>query len=274
MSKLPLSIRLLSGALAFSLVLVASSSVFAVGTFVNDVGNGALFWGSSNERTTYLAPYNSLRAPTISRIPEEDTNVADPLKSGVSSRTELWKTASEVGTVIGTDGKIYRYHYVQGVEPRRVVERRVVNGQVENVDRVVWETVLIRVLEPVTSGAAAADSPAPCGPNVPLPRPCEPAGESDQSMPSDNAENQDGAVNSNADPSMAPSLGSSPGREEVYDPTVGAPQEAQGSASGSSVASSSTSEEGVISVTVITRDSKYPVQSSRPIIAVPSNRRR
>ncbi len=240
--------------------------VFGSGPLVNDVGNGAFLWGTSGERTTYLGPYRHTKAPTIRKISEE-TNNADPWESGTRSRADLWKTSEEVGTVIGTDGKIYRYRYIRGVEPRRVVEPRVVSGKTEKVERIVWEPVIIRALEPMSGGekAKADGSPAPCEPNAVLPKPCAPADDSETKIESGNS------VNSGADPNVAPSPNNSAGDGEVFDPTVGKPSEGPKAIADSSTASSATSDDGVISVTVVTRDANAPTQTPRPIVAVPKN---
>ncbi len=269
MSRFAIPFRSLWKAAFFCLYLSTSSVLFASGPLVNDVGNGAFLWGTSNERTTYLGPYLPAMAPTINKLSEETGNNADPWQSGTRSRADLWKTSEEVGTVIGTDGKVYRYRYLRGIEPRRIVEPRVVDGRTEKVERIVWEPVVIRVMEPLTSeekaSAASSDAPAPCAPNATLPKPCEPAGGSEESAASGASS---GA--SNADPSVAPSLnGSAEG--EVFDPTVGKPSQVPGENADASTASSSTEEDGVISVTVVTRDSKYPTQTSRPIITIPKN---
>ena len=273
MRRLTISFRSLRSATFFCLFSLTSSFVFSSGPLVNDVGNGAFLWGTSSERTTYLGPYlPSTMAPTIRKIPEE-TNSADPWQSGTRSRADLWKTSEEVGSVIGTDGKIYRYRYLRGIEPRRVVETRVVDGQTVNVERIAWEPVVIRVLEPMTAeektnkaNAASTDTPAPCEPNATLPKPCEPAGDAETTSET-GAAGSNGA--SNANPNVAPSLNGS-SESEVYDPTVGKPSQIPGEG-GSSAASSSTEEDGVISVTVVTRDSKYPTQTKRPIVTIPKN---
>ena len=147
------------------------------------------------------------------------------------------------------------------------------DGQTVNVERIAWEPVVIRLLEPMTAeenankaNAASADAPAPCEPNATLPKPCEPAGDAETTSDSGTAGS---GGSSNADPNAAPSLNGSSG-SEVYDPTVGKPSQIPGEAN-SSTASSSTEEDGVISVTVVTRDSKYPTQTTRPIITIPKN---
>ncbi|MBQ9873399.1 MAG: hypothetical protein IJM30_02955 [Thermoguttaceae bacterium] len=190
------------------------SSALATGPLINDVGNGAFVWGSSGERTTYIGPYNSFKAPKIGKLEEGNPNEADPTRGGAVSKTDLWKYANEVGTVIGTDGKLYRYHYERGLEPRRIVERRLVDGKWENVPRVVWETVLIRVLEPADSDPKSARS-AKTSASAANPRPCEPA------KPIATPERSDGAStgNNNADPNSQPTLDDAPANL-VRDPTV------------------------------------------------------
>ena|GEM_PF-4676407 len=248
-------------------------SLFADGgsPMLNDVGNGALIWGTPSERTTWLQPYNSFMAPTIRQIPEE--SLSGGSNPDFSNKRDLWKTATEVGTVFGTDGKTYRYHYERGIEPRRVVERRIIDGNVQEISRVVWAPILIRVLEPIDKPAsdknaaksASADGTpvAPCDPNTTVP-PCDPATASTE------APNADAPANPNADANRAPDLGAA-NPDGVYDPT--APNanlqpgvDADGNAT--TTATGAADANGVISVTVTTRDPSQR-QSPRAIVAIP-----
>ena len=156
------------------------------GTCINDVGRGAMLWGASNEVTTYSSPYMPFKTPNIYRIPltSETTNTspsAPKTPPGISQ--EDWQSKlREVGTILGTDGKLYEYYFVEGVEPRRIVETRRVRETPEggvapvwmtkNFERIEMEPVLIRVLRPIGTSAkiaaelaksrAALDAPNPC----------------------------------------------------------------------------------------------------------------
>lgn len=260
---------------AFSFAFCAPNSALASGPLMNDVGDGALIWGTSSERTTYLRPYNSYMAPEIRRIPEDLSG--DPLDR--ENRRDLWKYANEVGTVIGTDGKIYRYHYERGVEPRRVVERRVIDGQEQYVRRIKWEPVLIRVLEPA-EGVSSANSNgegslAPCAPNAALPKPCAPNGPNDESN-----------VQKNSDPSVPPSLGNAEPNQEagVPDPTAPGAQNNGGQNAASpqagaveppatSAAVGTRNANGEIVVSVTTRDVSQRGSNPAPILTLPKRTR-
>lgn len=183
-------------------VLISSKPIIASGPLMNDVGRGSLIWGTSGERTTYIGPYASYMAPNIRRIPEDSSSSSDPWKRNGNNK-ELSKALQEVGVVFGTDGKTYRYHFEKGVEPRRVIARRIVDGQVQEYERIVWEPVLIRVLEdgdtePISESVAAANA------KTVLPDPCAPA--SQNSEKSDSAPSQTAAPNSgqNVDPASQP----------------------------------------------------------------------
>ncbi len=157
---------------------------------LNDVGGGSCLWGTSDERTTYVGPYFAGMEPKIDRLSVDDLskrsenektiddsnlNLGGSGLGSSGSSSVVWSKLNEVGTIWGTDGRLYRYTFAQGVEPRRIVE----NG----VERVVWEQVLIRVLRPVKkeeqpnaseAASTSASNAAPCVPaqNV---RPCAPA---------------------------------------------------------------------------------------------------
>lgn len=241
------------------------------GPLVNDVGRGAFLWGTSSERTTYLRPYNALMAPEIKRIPED--NLKEPLGPGVD-RTTLWKTSQEVGTVIGTDGRVYRYHYERGVEPRRVVEKQTVGGRTVDVERTVWDPVLIRVLEPYDKKAekaakeaaekarAAANSPQPCAPIGP----CEALqnrADAVANAPTQDAARQ-AAGNPDADPSQQPTLTQG---LEIADPS--APQRA----ASQPPAESAGSDDDATTVTFISYDPKYAPAEKAPIVLSPKGAR-
>lgn len=162
------------------------------GSCVNDVGRGALLWGTSDEVTTYSAPYLGLRSPQIYRIPltsESTTTSTGNASETPSSPQGNWREKlKEVGTIYGTDGKVYEYYFVEGKEPRRIVETQRVHetpkGGVapvwynKTVERIEWEPVLIRVLRPVGTterqlraettssqkSSASSSTPAPCEP--------------------------------------------------------------------------------------------------------------
>ena len=259
--------------LTFGLFFSACGALFADGgsPMLNDVGNGALIWGTPSERTTWLQPYNSFMAPTIRQIPEE--SLSGGSNPDFSNKRDLWKTATEVGTVFGTDGKTYRYHYERGIEPRRVVERRIIDGNVQEISRVVWAPILIRVLEPIdkpagdksAANSASADGTpiAPCDPNTTVP-PCDPATASSE------APNASPSANPNADPNRAPDL-EAPNPDAVHDPTAPNANLQPGvDANGNptTTATGVADANGVISVTVTTRDPSQR-QSPRAIVAIP-----
>jgi len=182
--------------LFFGFCLLASFSFVSIAagsdprSCLNDVGEGSCLWGTPDERTTYIGPYCASMAPKIERLSVAELSKSSGVESenanndanlnlggsGLSSSgSSDWSKLNEVGTIWGTDGKLYRYTFAQGVEPRRVVE----NG----VERIVWEQVLIRVLRPVkkedqasAQGAAtnAASVVVPCAPAQKA-QPCAPA---------------------------------------------------------------------------------------------------
>ena len=200
------------GMITFGVAFTTKS--FATGPLINDVGNGALVWGTSSERTTYLGPYYGPATPRINRLYEDGEVSAS--RDNSSADSERWKKENEVGVVIGTDGKLYRYHYVRGTQPHRVVESRLVNGRWENVPKTIWETVLIRVLEPADAPLKSKDNisassanlgnadpsrtPAPCEPNANL------AGSERASNAASGNAAASSATNPAADPAVAPSL--------------------------------------------------------------------
>jgi len=169
---------LLESFLSFSVVVGDDSR-----SCLNDVDGGSCLWGTRDERTTYIGSYFAGMAPKIDRLSVSDLSKSsgnegtiDESKlnlggSGSGSGSD-WSKLNEVGTIWGTDGKLYRYTFALGVEPRRVVE----NG----VERVVWEQVLIRVLRPVKKEEqadvqnVATTNVVPCAP-VQTARPCAPA---------------------------------------------------------------------------------------------------
>jgi len=173
---------------------------------LNDVGEGSCLWGTPDERTTYVGPYCASMAPKIERLTvadlsksSSDDNANNDANlnlggSGLgSSGSADWSRLNEVGTIWGTDGKLYRYTFAQGVEPRRVVE----NG----VERIVWEQVLIRVLRPVkkeeqASAQVAATSVAPCAP-IQNAQPCAPATTTATNSTSQGANVASGSLDSN-----------------------------------------------------------------------------
>lgn len=225
---------------------VASNSASATGPLLNDVGDGAFLWGASNERTTYLQPYHSLMAPKIARIPE-DNLASDPLRTRDRNRAELWKTTQEVGTVFGTDGRLYRYHYERGVEPRRVIESRVIDGRAVAVERIVWEPVLIRVLEPATGRVGSVNASSS------QPRPCDPLGPCDPALPTSESSNNNVSNNPNANASNQPTLNA-----DSRDSSMN-----QG-------ASTVSSNDDVIALSITSYDpGAYP--ASAPIITSPRN---
>lgn len=217
-----------TAALLLLLSLSPGRSAEGSGPLMNDVGNGALIWGTSSERTTYLGPYNALMAPKIGRLEEDDLS-KDPLGSSERDRGELWKHTQEVGSVFGTDGLRYRYHYERAVQPRRVIERQVISGQLVDVEKIVWEPVLIRVLEPDdpetnrTKRVAeersrnAAQGLAPCAPV----KPCDPAKELNSTAPAANdPASQQPSLNS-GDPQNAAQTASGNGQGKTVDPSNG-----------------------------------------------------
>ncbi|MGI6401519.1 MAG: hypothetical protein ACOX0A_05335 [Thermoguttaceae bacterium] len=181
--------------LAFSIAMaLTASNVFATGndmsgSCLNDVGRGAAIWGTSSEVTTYSEPYFAHKTPEIYRIPmtSEQASQAPETPSGYQGYMgNAMERLTESGTIFGTDGRLYEYTYVRGVEPRRIIQTRRVQKRTgawvdEQVERVEWRPVLIRVLRPAGSNlkleerdaalkAASANSPA-VGP-----APCEPMG--------------------------------------------------------------------------------------------------
>ena len=90
---------------------------------------------------------------------------------------------TESGTIFGSDGNIYEYHYVRGIEPRKVVDlkREETKPGVWSdhyVARIVYEPVLIRVLRPAGSNrqdALDAANAAARANDGTTPDPCAPA---------------------------------------------------------------------------------------------------
>ena len=164
---------------------------------LNDVGRGALIWGSSGEVTTYSPPYVSLMTPEIYQIPVSSrtttqTDAEDADLSLTRNPGDPNDRLTESGTIFGSDGNIYEYHYVRGIEPRKVVDLKREETKpgvwVDHyVARIVYEPVLIRVLRPAGSNrqdaldAARAAARANDGTT---PDPCAPATE-DSTKPSE-----------------------------------------------------------------------------------------
>ena len=160
----------------FVVATLPISTTFGAGErpIVNDVGRGAFIWGTSDEITTYSEPYYAYKTPTIYRIPTNAiATTSAPANDKLTKIADKLGDVGTVGTIFGTDGKLYEYYYVKGVEPRRVVETQRVRERPENalapiwvdktVERIEWEPVLIRVLRPAGSNArdAAALAPSP-----------------------------------------------------------------------------------------------------------------
>lgn len=186
----------LASAVVFTSIPVFATGNNMSGTCLNDVGRGALLWGTSSEVTTYSEPYLPYKTPYIYRIPTTAEQTSEPspqsnIQDLQGHMGDAMERLSEKGTIFGTDGKVYEYHYVRGVEPRRVFETRRVQKSPnvwvnEQVERIVMQPTLIRVLRPAgtsqreaerdAAAAAAANSPKPCDPLSKTPEPCEPTG--------------------------------------------------------------------------------------------------
>lgn len=164
---------------------------------LNDVGRGALIWGSSGEVTTYSPPYASFMTPEIYQIPVASRTTAQtdsgdsplPLRGNPGDPNDR---LTESGTIFGSDGNIYEYHYVRGIEPRKVVDLKREETKpgvwVDHyVARIVYEPVLIRVLRPAGSNrqdALDAANAAASANDGTTPDPCAPATE-DSTKPSE-----------------------------------------------------------------------------------------
>lgn len=185
------------------------------GTCINDVGRGAMLWGSSNEVTTYSSPYMSFKTPNIYRIPTTDETTAAQqgstrLPAGISE--EDWRNKlREVGTILGTDGKLYEYYFVEGVEPRRIVEtqrvREVPKGGISPIwttktfEHIEMEPVLIRVLRPIGTSAKISSDFDKARAAIEAPQPCESVGaEERRTFADESAANTTNATNNSQNP--------------------------------------------------------------------------
>ena len=181
--------RFMTVVVGISAATLCSASALGVGndmsgSCLNDVGRGAALWGTSSEVTTYSEPYLPYKTPEIYRIPvtseqaSQPPETADDYQGTVGNAMER---LTESGTIFGTDGKLYEYTYVRGVEPRRIGETRRVQNNLgvwkeEQVEHIEWRPVLIRVLRPAGTNAKleiqaaalrdaarnAIATPAPC----------------------------------------------------------------------------------------------------------------
>lgn len=225
----------LSLALLIATANADASGELPSGSCVNDVGRGAMLWGSSSEVTTYSPPYVAAMTPEIYRIPMTSEQASQPPETAGEYQGHIgdaMERLSESGTIFGTDGKLYEYTYAKGFEPRRIVEtRRAQNafGQwtEEQVERMEWRPVLVRVLRPAGTNAAleeraasnkaTANAPKPCAPLSATPEPCEPLGAAERQTyadPDANAASQNVAT-TDAPPVEGSSTVLAPKREEA-----------------------------------------------------------
>lgn len=164
---------------------------------LNDVGRGALIWGSSGEVTTYSPPYASFMTPEIYQLPVAarttiQTASGDSTTPLAGNPGDPNDRLTESGTIFGSDGNTYEYYYVRGIEPRKVVDLKREETKpgvwVDHyVARIVYEPVLIRVLRPAGSNrqdAVDAANAAEVANNGAPPDPCAPATE-DSTKPSE-----------------------------------------------------------------------------------------
>ncbi len=276
--------RRLRGAatLAGAVVIAAftAPSLYAVGnnmqgSCINDPGRGGLVWGTSSEVTTYSGPYTVFKKPDIYRIPvtsgSGSDGTSDDSDDGADTGNPM-ERLTESGTIFGTDGKLYEYYYVRGVEPRRVVTPHKVEKSKglwvdEPIEKIVWEPVLIRVLRPAgtnekEASAAqkardAANAPKPCAPLSQSPEPCEPLGAAerqtyDAAASAPSLPNQNGAV--------PPAEGSS-----LTPPAEGSPTESKTSLSG---------KDSYGSVRVVTpSNTSGPAQQRKTVLVLPEELR-
>ncbi len=227
---------------------------------LNDVGRGALIWGSSGEVTTYSPPYASFMTPEIYQIPvasrtttQNDSGDSDrPLTGNPGDPNDR---LTESGTIFGSDGNIYEYHYVRGIEPRKVVDLKREETKpgvwVDHyVARIVYEPVLIRVLRPAGSNRQdaldAANAAAKANDGT-TPDPCAPATE-DSTQPSETK-------------TLKPPI---QGVAETLPPVEGAPQKTTAS-----------KEKPPASARTVTPEAaSAPVKPAPPVLVLPDEYRR
>ncbi|MDO5308168.1 MAG: hypothetical protein Q4G03_01525 [Planctomycetia bacterium] len=224
---------------------------------INDVGRGAFLWGTSDEVTTYSEPYLPYKTPEIYRIPETaSTQVSTSTNDQISAAAKKLGDPNAVGTIFGTDGKLYEYYYVKGVEPRRVVrvervKERPSNGLApiwvdKTVEKIEWEPVWIRVLRPL--GASAKDREALA--QTPQPMPCEPLGNAQES-----AQNQ--SINPGVQPDQT---------VEVGQPSANPPRQP---GDNSNVVAGQTQVDGSITLNLDRSADAAKSPASRPTIVLP-----
>ena len=209
---------------------LCASSAFGVGndmsgSCINDVGRGAMLWGTSSEVTTYSEPYLPYKTPEIYRIPVTSEQASQPPETANDYQGTVgnaMERLTESGTIFGTDGKLYEYTYTRGVEPRRIVETRRVQNSLgvwkeEQVEHIEWRPVLIRVLRPAGTNAKLEAQAAALRDALATPAPCDQVGAAEPrtfaDQPGSNAATSAGATarsSNQTDPQAPPVEGTSP----------------------------------------------------------------
>ena len=189
------------------------------GTCINDVGRGAMLWGTSSEVTTYSEPYLPYRTPEIYRIPmtsEEASRAPETANDYQGTVGNAMERLTESGTIFGADGKLYEYTYTRGVEPRRIIETRRVQNKYgvwneEKIEHIEWSPVLIRVLRPAGTNAKIETQAAALRNALATPAPCDQVGAAEPRTFADQTDSNAASQSSNSSTTQTPPVeGTSP----------------------------------------------------------------